>query len=148
MWEVFVWAIIRPLEGRLTSHIPRQLIPFVTSGWIGLNLAALLRDSLSYPRQWRTKFQRLYHLPDKAKRRIWKEGGQAWWIHHFSASLWIRLVGYLRCLTHEHDLVLRWVQCGTCSTSLQSAPQNHHGWSAVMYKNDTHAGKVISSTDK
>lgn len=30
--------MIRPLEGRLTSHIPRQLISFVMSGRIGLNL--------------------------------------------------------------------------------------------------------------
>lgn len=36
--EVFVGVMIRTLEGRLTSHIPRRLISFVMSGQIGLNL--------------------------------------------------------------------------------------------------------------
>lgn len=71
-----MWVMIRMPEGRLTLQVPRQPISLVMSGKIGFNLSPLLVKlafSLSGAEEY--KFQRIYHLKAKAKKRNWGKGG-------------------------------------------------------------------------
>lgn len=68
-----MWAMIRTLEGRLTSQVPSRLISLVMSGEISPDLSPLLSKSFAL---WGRREQIATHLSQKSRGQEEKSGAK------------------------------------------------------------------------